>query len=158
MAQPNPPATARQVQAAYLYQFGRYVEWPYQEPTGGSFLVCVLGTDPFGTALDDIVKGKTISGHTVAAKRIPGPGEMQDCRVLYISHSEEKRLPAILEALAGKTILTVGEGTQFTQHGGMLAFVLADRRVRFVVNQAAAEAAKVKLSSELLRLAAGLER
>jgi hypothetical protein len=83
---------------------------------------------------------------------------VQDCRILFVSSSENDRLPAILKALEGRTVLTVGEGTQFTQHGGMVGFISADRKVRFVVNLAAAEAEKLKLSSELLRLAVSVQQ
>lgn len=152
------PAAEHEVKAAYLYQFGRYVEWPAdQGATGSSLLICVLGHDPFGLALDEIVKGKVISTHPVVVKRILGPSELQDCRILFVSPSEDDRLPAILKALGKKTVLTVGEGIQFTRRGGMVAFTSEDRKVRFVVNLAAVEAAKLRLSSQLLRLAVSVE-
>lgn len=157
-AQPRPPAAEHEVKAAYLYQFGRYVEWPSEEPAGSSFVICVLGKDPFGVALNEIVNGKIISGHPVATKRIFRPSEVQDCRILFVSSSEDDRLRAILRALEGRTVLTVGEGTQFTEQGGMVGFVSADRKVRFVVNLAAAEAEQLKLSSELLRLAVSVQQ
>lgn len=159
LAQSRSPATEHEVKAAYLYQFGRYVEWPSdQGRPSSSFVICVLGQDPFGVALDEIAKGKIISGQQVAIKRILGPSELQDCRILFVSRSEDDRLPAILKALEGKTVLTVGEGTQFTRRGGMVAFTSEDRKVRFVVNLAAAEAAKLRLSSQLLRLAVSVDQ
>jgi hypothetical protein len=118
----------------------------------------VLGEDPFGSALDEIVKGKTIDDHPVAIRRISGPHDMQACRIVFVSRSEEDRLPAILKVLAGRAVLTVGDGAQFTRRGGMVAFTLADRKVRFVINLTAAEAANVKLSSQLLRIAERVEQ
>ena len=157
-AQPRPPAAGEhEIKAAYLFQFGRYIEWPPgQEPAG--FVICVLGRDPFGAALDGIVKGKLISGRSVGTRRIFEPADVEDCHVIFVSPSEDDRLPAILNALKGRTVLTVGDGTGFTQQGGMVGFILTDRKVRFVVNLAAAEAAQLKLSSQLLRLAASVER
>lgn len=158
-AQPRPPAAEHEVKAAFLYQFGRYVEWPSdQERPSSAFVICVLGDDPFGVALDEIVKGKIISGHPVAIRRIIGPSELHDCRILFVSRSEDDRLPAILKALAGRAILTVGEGTQFTRRGGMVAFTSENKRVQFAVNLAAAEAAKLRLSSQLLRIAVGVDQ
>lgn len=157
-AQSRMPAAEHEVKAAFLYQFGRYVEWPSdREQPGGPFVICVLGEDPFGAALDEIVKGKIVSGRQVAIRRIVGPVESRDCRILFVSRSEDDRLPALLKALEGRTVLTVGEGAQFTRRGGMVGFTSEDRKVRFVVNLAAAEAAKVRLSSQLLRIAASVE-
>lgn len=111
-----------------------------------------------GAALDEIVKGKVISGVPVAIKRIVGLAELEGCRILFVSRSEDDRLPAILKALAGRGVLTVGEGAQFTRRGGMVSFTSDDRKVRFVINLAAAEAAKLRLSSHLLRVASSVEQ
>ena len=144
-AQARPPAP-HEVEAAYLYQFGRYVEW------------CVLGMDPFGSALDAMVKGQMIEGRLVVARRIPGPNEAQDCRIVFVSPSEDARVPAILRALEGSGAVTVSRGTRFTRAGGMIAFVAEQQKVRFVVNLAAVEAAGLQLSSQLLRVAVSVEQ
>jgi hypothetical protein len=40
----------------------------------------------------------------------------------------------------------------------MIAFIAEERKVRFVVNLAAAEMAKLRLSSQLLRVAVSVEQ
>lgn len=153
------PAAQQEVEAAYLYQFGRYVEWPAdQRWASDTFFICVLGEDPFGTVLDETVKGKLIDGRPVVSKRILGPSESQDCRILFVSPSEDARLTAILQGLQGTGAVTVSRGAQFTRRGGMIGFITDGRNVRFVVNLAAAEKARVRLSSQLLRVAASVEQ
>jgi hypothetical protein len=147
-----------EVKAAYLAQFGRYVEgFPVGE-LARPLLICVLGEDPFGTALDTAIAGKVISGRQLAARRILGLADSRDCQILFVSRSQDDRLPAILKALEGRMVLTVGDGPQFTRRGGMIGFIVDDKKVRFVVNLMAAEAAKVTLSSQLLRVAARVEQ
>ena len=154
-----PPPSSEDVEAAYLYQFGRYVEWPADLVADrDTFEICVLGMDPLGAALDDIVAGKAITGRQVEAKRIADPGDSGGCRILFVSSSENARVPAILKALAGTRVLTVGRGADFTRRGGMIGFTFDDRRVRFIVNLAAADAAKLMLSSQLLRVAVRVDR
>ncbi|HEU5051094.1 MAG TPA: YfiR family protein, partial [Gemmatimonadales bacterium] len=49
-----------QVKAAYLLNFARYVSWPegaFASPTA-PLPICVLGADPFGNALDEVVAGQ----------------------------------------------------------------------------------------------------
>ena len=67
-------------------------------------------------------------------------------------------MPAILKGLQGTGILTVGRGAQFTRRGGMIAFTSEDNKVRFIVNLAAADAEKLRLSSQLLRVAVSVEK
>ena len=152
-AQSDTP-TPEEVEAAYLYQFARYVEWPSDaSPPTRSFLICVLGADPFGAALDDIVASKVIGGRPVSVRRMLGLDESAGCRILFVSPSEDSRVPAILSALNKAAIVTVGRGAQFTQRGGMIAFIAVERRVRFVVNLSPSQAAGLRFSSQLLRVA-----
>jgi len=50
-------------------------------------------------------------------------------------------------------VLTVGETDGFVGVGGMIGFLLQDNRVRFEINLAAAESARLKIGSRLLMLA-----
>jgi hypothetical protein len=86
--------TEYEVKATYLYNFGRFVEWPTKiaEGQGDSFAICVLGLNPFGPALLATVAQETIAGKSVVAKEIPTPRDAVNCRVLFISSSEDKRL------------------------------------------------------------------
>jgi hypothetical protein len=156
--QSRPPAAEHEVRAAFLYQFARYVNWPNLPGTSTPFVICVFGEDPFGSALDDAVKGKHISDRPVAIKRIIGPAEMRECKVLFVSRSADDSLAAILKALTGQQVLTVGEGPQFTRRGGIVAFTFEDRKVRFIINLAAARAAQLNLSSQLIRIAVRVEQ
>jgi len=124
---------------------------------GDSFAICVLGEDPFGFVLDETVQGKTISGATVIAKRIVAIRDAETCRILFISPSEDSRLPEILKVLEGRSVLTVGEENQFTRRGGMINFRLENNRVRLAINVAATERAGLKVSSQLLRIASIVE-
>jgi len=152
-AQSRPP-TEYEIKAAFLYEFARFVEWvPATASASDSFAICVLGVDPFGVLLDEAVKDKTTNGYKVIAKRIVGAKDAGDCRILFVSPSEDNRLPEILKVLEGRNILTVGEGNQFTRRGGMISFRTEESRVRLTINTSATDRAGLKVSSQLLKLA-----
>ncbi len=152
--------TDYEVKAAYLYNFGRFVEWPAKVTATkvDSFTICVLGQDPFGPALDAALAGETIAGKNVAVKRILSPQDAVNCRILFISSSEDNQLKLILAALNDTSVLTVSDLPQFSRRGGMVQFILDGNRVRFEVNLAPAEHAGLTLSSELLKLAVSVRR
>jgi hypothetical protein len=156
-AQSPPPL--QDVQAAYLFQFGRFVEWADAFVLAGApFGICVVGFDPFGAALDAVVDGRQIASSPIVTRRLSVADDLTGCRILFVSPSEEDRLAAILQRVSGGGVLTVGEGAQFARSGGMVAFILQDRKVRFIVNLAAAEAARLRVSSQLLRVAQSVQR
>ena len=147
-----------QVKATYLYNFGKYVKWPGALPASkaDSFPVCVFGQDPFGAILDSTLAGETLDGKPVVLRRISKPQDALECRILFISSTEEKHLKEILAALGGAGVLTVSDMPGFTRRGGMIQFVLDGEKVRFEVNLASAENSKLVLSSELLKVAASV--
>jgi hypothetical protein len=152
--------TEYEVKATYLFNFSRFVEWPAEGLPGqsDSFAICVLGEDPFGPALKATVAQETIAGKGVVAKQIPAPQDAVNCRVLFISSSEDKRLKEILTSLGTASVLTVSDLPRFTQRGGMVEVVSEGNRIRFEVNTATAERAGLTLSSELLKVAVNVRR
>ncbi|HEY4740317.1 MAG TPA: YfiR family protein [Candidatus Acidoferrales bacterium] len=155
------PKLEYQVKAVYLYNFGKFVDWPTANPTASKddlFQICVLGRDPFGPYLDSILAGETIQNRKLAARRIANSREAANCRILFISNSEAPRIKEILNSVEKSGVLTVSDTPGFTADGGMIQFVLTDNKVRFEVNLAAAERSGLTLSSQLLKVATQVKR
>lgn len=151
--------TKFEVEAAYLYQFGNFVQWPSKNPkAAGSkyFSVCVLGRDPFGRALDDTLSGSKMNGLPMVARRIDSVADASDCQILFFSSSRRSQLDSSMSALHDAPILTVSDIPNFASRGGMIQFVLVSGRVRFEINLTSAQKAKLRLSSQLLKVAVGI--
>jgi hypothetical protein len=150
--------TQYEVEAAYLFNFGRFVDWPAVAQADSPFVICILGHDPFGPVLDHTVAGETLNGRPVQDKRIARPQDATGCSILYISNSESGRLSKILSIIQGAPVLTVSDIPDFVQQGGMIQFVLRDGRVRFEVSLAPAQSNGLAMSSELLKVAVQVVR
>jgi hypothetical protein len=143
------------VKAAFLYNFAKFVEWPaqvYKTPSD-PIVICVLGENPFGRALEDAVMGKSVEGRKLVVRQVHDGKQSGDCQILFICASEKKHWRSILEEVKTSGILTVGETEEFTASGGVISFKLEDGKVRFLINTDAAEQAKLRISSKLLSLA-----
>ena len=146
-------ANEYQVKAAFLYNFAKFIEWPTEAFSNGHLVVGLIGDDPFGSALDQTINGKSINGRQLIIRRFKWGQNLRDCHILFIASSERKRLPQILESLRGARVLTVGELDKFCQQGGLINFILEENKVRFEINLDVAEQAGLKISSKLLALA-----
>lgn len=153
-----PPLTEYQVEAAFLYNFAKYVTWPpraFATPEA-PILIGILGDDPFGDELTQAVARETpVQGRPFRVLRSRSAAELAHCHLLFISGSEESRLAqhfAIL-ARARSVALTVGESSDFLDAGGVIRFVVENKKVRFEINPRAAEIAGLVISSKLLNLA-----
>lgn len=153
------PAGEYQVKAAYLFNFGQFVEWPSQPatPPNAPFVIGVVGKDPFGETLDDVVRGESLGGRQLVVQRYRDAGEIADCQILFISRSEEDRLDQTLDALRGRHVLTVTDIEGAEHHGAMIVLVKDKQRIRMRINLSAAKASNLVISSKLLRPAEVIE-
>jgi hypothetical protein len=146
-------ANEYQVKAAFILNFAKFVEWPNEAfGDGSSLVVGVLGEDPFGNSIDQIVNGNRANGRRLTIRRLKWGDNLRACQILFIGSSERKRLGQIIGSLQGGSVLTIGDTQQFTQTGGIIKFFITDSRVRFEINAAAAGQAHLKISSKLLAL------
>jgi len=143
-----------QVKAAYLYYFATFVDWPAQALArhGDDFVIGVLGEDPFGPLLEETLRGKTAHDRRFVVKRFTRVKDALESNILFVSTSEEERLPFILKTVEGAQILTIGETEGFAERGGQIGLRTEGGKVRFQVNVAAAEQAGLRISSQLLKL------
>jgi prepilin-type processing-associated H-X9-DG protein len=135
------------VKAAYLVKIAPFVEWPagaFSSPTA-PLSICVIGADPFGNLLERAARGQKDGDHPIEVRRIAAPDA--GCRIAYLGASDD---PSYLRAFSGRPVLTVTDGAA---RPGIVNFVLADGHVRFEIDEDAARASGIAISSKLLSLA-----
>ena len=149
----QPVAREYQVKAVFLFNFAQFVEWPARAfPDAAAPLVIgVLGQDPFGSALDETVRGEKIGDRPLVVRHFPRVAEVDQCHILFISRSEAGTLDEILATLKSRSILTVADTEGFALRGVMIRFLTENNHIRLRINLDAAKAAGLTLSSKLLR-------
>jgi hypothetical protein len=152
---PQRPLDEYQVKAAFLYNFAKFVEWPPEafENPSQAFVFCVLGEDPFGRVLDEVLDGRKIDGRALTVRRISDARRAKGCQILFVSSSEPKSVLVILAGIGDSGRLTVGESDTPAAEGMIIDFTLEGGKIRFVINAAGAEREKLRFSSRLLSLA-----
>ena len=169
-----------QLKAAFLYNFimfvdsERFHELDESRAQDGAdpndpILIGILGKDPFADAFDPL-KDEDVRDRRVAIQRFKGFEQLADaegwvpneypqldrlkrCHVLFISSSEKRYMARILKPISKQSILTVADTPGFLEAGGIINFVIEDKKVHFEINTAAARRARLQLRSKLLRLA-----
>ena len=155
-----PVADEYPVKAAFLFNFAKFVEWPTDAFKGPEdpIAICVLGQNPFGGALEDVVRNKIVANRGFQVRDVANAQQASKCQIVFVTASERKRFRSLMEDLKGHSILTVGEADDFTASGGVINFKLKDARVRIEIDAGAAERAKLHISSKLLSLAEIVKR
>jgi hypothetical protein len=152
----DPAAREYDIKAAFLLSFSRFVDWPESAlgSTNSPFVIGILGSDPFGHFIDDLVRDEQAHGKPIVIQRYTKVEEAYGAHILFLSRSEDARLESILEKLRGRAILTVGEAgaRPFAQRGGMIGLVTENRKIRLRINLETAKAGHLSISSKLLRI------
>ncbi|WP_431869388.1 YfiR family protein [Allosphingosinicella sp.] len=155
LAQPGgaqPLATA--VKAAFLPKFARYVDWPPQaRPAAGEALqLCIIGSDPFGKVIDAAAAGQRIGDNPITVRRLATAQFAAGCHIAFVRGTAGRSTSRLLQALRGMPVLTVTDAHDGSARG-MIHFTLADGRVGFHVDAAAAARSRLSISSRLLGIA-----
>jgi hypothetical protein len=154
-AQAQVAAGEYQIKAAFLHHFAKIVDWPPETlPPNAPLVIGLIGDDPFGRAIDDVISNDaTANGHRIVVRRLHWNDVISGCQIVFISSSEIAHLDQVLGALRGWSVLTVGDIDHFAQRGGMIELRAAGNRVKFDINTTAASSARLRISSKLLQLA-----
>lgn len=143
------------VKAAFLFNFAKFVEWPPLAFKGPEdpIAICVLGQNPFGSALENVVHDKTVANRAFVVREISNAQQAAKCQIIFVTALEQKHYRVLLEGLKAQSVLTVGEADDFSANGGIINFKLKDARVRIEIDANAAQRAGLRISSKLLSLA-----
>jgi hypothetical protein len=163
------------IKAAFLYNFIKFVDWPKEEKADVNepIMIGIIGSENVVNAFEP-VKDKKIKNRSISIKYFAGYDKLKKsdntddsqwdkkmealkaCHVLMFCSCDSVPIQnsnQILKALEGLPILTIGETEQFLESGGVINFLMKDKKVCFEINTAAAKISKLRISSKLLRLA-----
>jgi YfiR/HmsC-like len=147
--------TEQQIKAGFLFNFTKFVEWPAGAFADASspIILGFVDDNEFGSLLTEVTAGKSVNGRAVVVKQFKEGQDPRDCQILFVGATDRKHLEQALDKLKGAAVLTVGDGSEFTQSGGMIAFLVEQNKVRLELDLAAATQARLKISAKLIAVA-----
>jgi hypothetical protein len=138
------------LKAAFVYNFALFTEWPVE--VGHTLNLCIYGQDPFGTDIDEL-NGKAAGARVIAVRRRAANEPLTGCQLVFIAASAMPGLPRALDGLRGQPVLTMADSQGAGRLGVIINMAVVQNKIVFEANLRAARAARLDLSSKLLRLA-----
>lgn len=143
------------VKAGYLYNFGKFVEWPstaFRAPDS-PFVIAVLDDGEAQPVIEQVLAGKNVGGRPVEVRSVTESTLPKDAHILLVTRSARKRPEDVLAALGGAPTLLVGETDEFSELGGVFGFVRENENVRLTLCLEHAARANLKISAKLSSVA-----
>ena len=144
----------QEVRAVILYHLTQFVTWPAASLNQSTeFVIGILGPDPFGAALDEVVKGEKVGNRSIRIMRSNRARDLADSQLVYVSSQVRQPLSRVFEELDESAILTVGDSEDFLTQGGMIRFRRTpERKTRLQVHLTRARQKGFNISAQLLRV------
>jgi hypothetical protein len=142
------------LKAAFVYNFAKFTDWPAAvvPPAAEPFVLCVVGDAAVADALERLVKGRVLAGHSMAVHKSPGAPE-HVCHVIYLSGLTATQATQLVARHRDLPVLTISDTEGFTELGGIAQFFFEHGQLRFNIDVASARRAHLQISSSLLVLA-----
>jgi hypothetical protein len=149
------PVSEYQLKAVFLFNFAHFVEWPAAAlpRDNAPFVIGVLGQDPFGHDLDDVVRGEAVNQHPLAIERYAAVTDVRSCQILFVAAAEVRHLDGIIGTLQQRSVLTVTDADGPLPRGVIIGLFRQDNRIRMRIDLKAAKASNLTISSKLSRAA-----
>jgi len=146
-AQSNDRVAVLSLKAAFLFNFARFIEWPGDghNADNNKRFFCFYHADDLAQVFAEITEGAWLGKRQVMIRRLADQDDVSQCDLLFSGDV----VPPLMNSVG---LLTVGDGQEFTEGGGIIGLVRRRKNLRFMVNLEAAEAAKLIVSSQLLKL------
>jgi hypothetical protein len=141
-----------EVKAAFIFRFVGYVRWP-EDAVPARFTIAVLGADDVAANLQALLGGRPLLNRPVLVRRVDSLREATDAQVLFIGHGDRREQRRLAAQPPRRGTLVITESANGMPAGSMINLLVVDQRVRFQISQVAAQAAALKISSDLLALA-----
>lgn len=144
------------LKAVYLYNFLQFVQWP-EARRDATLVIGVVGETPLARALEtlqgSLEKGGKRPIRVVRFGVYRAGLDLGSCHLLFLAPSEQQEFGKILAELSGAPVLTVADGGDFLEAGGMIALTVSRGKLRWMINRPPADRAGLRFNAQMLRLA-----
>ncbi len=138
------------VRAEFLVNFTKFVQWP----DDGALAFCITGDRFFARAMSAAIAQSSTGGREIVVRTLGPKEDFTQCHTVFIAAFVGRGTQAILKQVQELPVLTIGESPSFLTEGGAVRVFVENNRIRFKVGGGAAEKKGLRISSQLLTLAA----
>ncbi len=138
------------LQAAFLYNFALFTEWP--SLPANAFNFCVIADDHMLDALASL-KNKQMKDRPIFARKIESSKQAGNCQILFVGTSKHQSMKDITEQIGTDPVLVVSEEDSDAPPEAIILLSEQQNRISFKINRTEASKRSITFSSKLLRLA-----
>ncbi|MCB9168764.1 MAG: YfiR family protein [Flavobacteriales bacterium] len=145
------------IQASYIYNIAKLVEWKDPAMRQGNFVIGVIGGTNLYQELIKKYANKTIGQQPIEVRKLPRTAQVEPCHVLFVGMSELGLMADIYKNLMNRNTLLVTEYPGALEDGAVVNFLKVDNTLRYELSINNARKHRLEVGSTLKQLAQRVE-
>lgn len=141
------------IQASYIYNIAKLVEWKDPGMKEGSFVIGVLGSANLYQELLKKYSARSIGKQPIEVLKLPRSSDVGPCHILFVSPSEITLLPGIMKKLVGRSTLLITEYPDALEDGSVVNFVRVQNTLHYELSLTNARKHKLEVGVTLKQMA-----
>jgi len=148
----------KKVRVAILHQVATHTTWPgaLLNKPDEPITIGILGKNVFGKHLTRL-QTKKVRGRPIRVRHFRTAAAARKTHILVITFESKSAIKKALQDLAQVPVVTIGEGREFVDLGGIVGIV-TNKKTIIGINLKAAKSKRLKLHASLVKLARWLKK
>lgn len=149
--------TTAMLQANYLYNIAKLVEWKDTDMRSGNFIIGVIGGANLYQELIKQYSTRTIGKQPIEVRKLPRSPEVERCHILFVGRTELPLLPEIYKRMQSRPTMVVTEYPGALEDGSVVNFVKVENLLKYELSIVNANKHGLVVGSTLKNLAHKVE-
>lgn len=119
------------LQANYIYNIAKLVEWKDAEMRNGNFIIGVIGGANLYQELIKQYATRTIGKQPIEVRKLPRSADVERCHILFVGRGELALMPEIFKRMQNVPTMVVTEYGGALDDGAVINFVKVDNLLKY---------------------------
>ena len=149
--------TTAMLQANYLYNIAKLVEWRDPAMRSGNFIIGVIGSPNLYQELIRQYSTRTIGKQPIEVRNLPRTAHAEKCHMLFVGRSDLALMPEIFKYMSDQPTMVITEYSGALEDGAVVNFVKVDNLLKYELSMINAHQHGLVVGSTLKNLAHRVE-
>lgn len=138
--------------AGFVYHFAKFTQWTPAK-SSGDFIIGVYGAADMVSATKALASSKKVGARKIVVKQLSNISQGKACNIIFVGNNKKGEISSAATMAKANNVLLITESPNATAQGSTINFTKQGGKVAFELSVSSANSQKVKISSELQKLA-----
>lgn len=149
--------TTAMLQANYVYNIAKLIEWRDADMRSGNFIIGVIGSGNLHQELIRQYSSRSIGQQPIEVRKLPSSPDIGRCHILFVGRSDLALLPEIQKRLKDRPTMLITEYEGALEDGSIVNFVKVNNLLKYELSIANASKHRLVVGNTLKNLAHRVE-